>query len=227
MMNRTLFIGVLAAALAVSPAFAAKSHRSKAARPAAKKTVIDWEREAWGDTSPAKTAKKKPNRKAAAAKKKPAVTATVTLRPNVKKPPVVAKTEPPKPEAVKPEEKPTVATADSTGKKTPEELEKEAKAAKNPDQKMASYNQLLQGNPNYAYAGDVYKDMYNLARQNGADTLTQLQYAGKAAQMLSQGRSHGPVNPNDVRNLNKATDNLINQWIEEQTRKILSDAGRK
>jgi hypothetical protein len=214
-MNRTLFAGVLAAALAVSPAFAAKGHRAKAAhKPASQRSILDFEREAWGSDAPVKVVKKA-NPKARVGKKKTQEKSTVVLHPTVKVKPVAVKpVEPPKMAT-----KTTVATGNK-GEKTPEELEKEARAKKDPNQKLAEYDQLLQKDPNYPYAGDVYKDMYQLAKRNGADTLTQLKYAGRAAQALQQGRSHGPVNPKDVSNLNKVTDDLINQWIQDTIRQL-------
>jgi hypothetical protein len=231
-MFRTILAGLLAVTVAVTPAFAAqKKSARKPVKKVVRQSISDFEREAWGDTTPKKTVKKVTKKPAVAKTKKPAEQATVTLRGGTKPPVAVVKpvepgkAEPPKTEVKPDETKPeTVASAD---KKSEEELEKEAREQKDPKKALAAYNELLERNPNYQYAGDAYKNMFQMSQRGGADTLTQLTLAGKAAQNLQQGRSRGPVNPQEVQKLNKATDDLIQRWIEETTRQILSEAGKK
>ena len=231
-MLRTILAGLLAVAVAVTatPADAAKRVKRparKTVKKAVRPSITDFEREAWGGGATKKVVRKQV--KKAPAKKGEEVKATVTLSGKPKPAPTVklsdpaktAKTEP------KPEEKKPDAVAADTETKSEEEIEKAAREQKDPSKAIATYNQLLQRNPNYQYSGDVYRNMYQLSQRNGADTLTQLQFAGKAAQALEQGRSRGPVNPQEVQKLNRAADDLINRWIEETTRQILSEKGKR
>lgn len=226
-MLRTIVAGLLAVAVAVSPAYAAKGTKKSARKPvkkAVRPSIADFEREAWGGGATKKVVRK-PVKKAAPARKGEELQATVTLHGKAKPAPTVKLADPAK--TVKTEEKkPEVAAAD-TGNKSEEEIEKAAREQKDPSKAIATYNQLLQRNPNYQYAGDVYRNMYQLSLRNGSDTLTQLQFAGKAAQGLEQGRSRGPVNPQEVQKLNRAADDLIQKWIEETTRQILNEKGRR
>lgn len=235
-MVRTFLAGLLAVTLVVTPAFAAKKSaakktvKSKAAQKAPKKavrfTIEDFERDAWGDSAPKRVIRKSAVKKPAVAKKKEPLKPTVTLHGTTKKPPVAVTVTKPVTPTVTPKPTAVAATSDAATKDA-EDLEKEAREQKDPNKALATYNQLLEKNPNYPYSGDVYKNMYQLSLRNGSDTLTQLQFAGKAAKALEQGRSRGPGNPRDIQNLNRAADDLIQRWIEETTRKIISEAGQR
>ena len=215
-MYRNFILGLMAVALVVSPAYAGKkSARGKTAHPARKKVVhktgLDFEKEAWGDSTPSRVSQRKPTKKTTIADQKitkEKAQPTVKLNPGLKKPEKVAQ------------------TLDVKGK-TAEEIEKVAKAQKDPDQAIAAYTELVDTNPDYAYAGDVYRDMYRLSTQNGMDTPTRLKFAGKAAAALEQGRSRGRVDPREVQRLKRDTDKLINQWIEEMTQQIVKEYEKK
>lgn len=229
-MFRTLMAGMLAVALAITPAYAAKS---KAKAPT-KAKAQSWEDLAWGKPAP----KKKPVAKTVKkpAKVAPKAEATVKFNPKNKPKPVTLTKTPPKPESPKKEETAKTETdkeketkPEELASKSADELEKEARelAKKNPQQALGTYERLIERNPNYQYSGDVYSEMYRLAAKSNADPLTQMKYAGFAARDLQQNKSRGPVNQRDVQNLNRAVDDLTTKWIEETTRKILDEANRR
>jgi len=216
-MNKTLFAGLLAVALAITPAYAAKTKASSKKTVAHKAPKVSLEDEAWGGT-----AKPKPKAKAPVktAKKGSALTPTVKLD----------KTAPPKPViAAKPTTPPTTdikpaTDTSATDGKSAEELEKVAQteAKKNPKAALSTYEKLVESNPGYAYAGDVYADMYKLSQKTGADTLTQYKYAGLAAQKLESGLSRRPVTQQQLQQYQRLEEKLQNQWIETEIRKIMA-----
>jgi hypothetical protein len=217
-MHKTLFAGLLAVALAITPVYAAKTKthtKKKAAAHKVSKTPI--EDEAWGGTSKTKHPATKPAAKTA--KKGSALKPTVKLdKMTPSKPVVAAKPTPAPTTQVKP------AADNSTDNKSAEDMEKQAhtEAKKNPKAALATYEKLVQNNPNYTYAGDVYADMYRLSQKTGADTLTQLKYAGMAGQKLQAGLSRRPVTQQQILQYQRLEEKLQNQWIETEIRKIMA-----
>lgn len=117
------------------------------------------------------------------------------------------------------EEQPAQLTA-----KEQEELEKagQKKLAKNPKAALQDFKKIISANPNYRYAGDVYMNMYQAAERTNADLLDRIQYAGKAAQALELGRSRRGVDKGLAAKYNGLTDQLINKWIDIETKKIMA-----
>jgi hypothetical protein len=220
-MHKTLFAGGLAVALALSPAFAATTSHKKAKHTAttkkkavAKKSMED---EAWD--SPAKKAPAKN----AAPKKPGAKSKDAALKPTVK----INQESKPAPVAVNP--KPGASAATKPGdpaldNKSAEDLEKLARtqSQKDPKSALQTYEKLVQNNPNYAYSGDVYANMYQLAVKSHADLLTQLKYAGFAGQKLESGMSRRPVSPQEVQKYKRLEDDITNRWIENEIRNIMA-----
>lgn len=230
-MVRMIVAGLLAVALAVTPAIAAKkSVKSKAAgsKKAVRLSVQDFERDAWGGAVPRRGVQKRIRvKKPAVARKNDEVKPTVTLNENKKRPPVAVKPVQTLTPTVNTTPKPETAATANSDSKTAEELEKAARSQKDPNKALTAYTQLLERNPNYAYAGDVYKNMFQLSQRNGSDTLKQLEFAGKAAKALEEGRSRGPVSPRDIQNMNRAADDLIQKWIQDTTRQLMSEGSKR
>jgi hypothetical protein len=217
-MHKTLFAGLFALTLAITPAYAAKTKTSTKKAAAHKTSKVSVEDEAWGGTSKPKTVAKKPVK---TAKKGNELAPTVKLDKTAPpKPVITAKTPTPPTTEVKPA---TDNTAAADGK-TAEELEKiaQTESKKNPKAALATYQKLVESNPNYTYAGDVYADMYRLASKSGADTLTQLKYAGMAGQKLEAGLSRRPVTQQQIQQFQRLEEKLQNQWIETEIRKIMA-----
>jgi hypothetical protein len=220
-MRINLLAGVIVAVLALSPAYAATSKNEKKASAtkkhatSTKKTTTkkSMEDEAWSSDQ---SAKKTPVKKTTAKKDdklKPTVKVTKETTPAAKTKTADAKTKSPDAKDDNP--------ADI---KDAQDIEKLAKsqATKNPKAALSTYEKLIQGNPNYAYAGDVYANMYNLSVKTHADTLTQLKYAGFAGQKLEAGLSRSPVSMQQVQHFKLLEDQLTNKWIEDETQKIMA-----
>ena len=143
---------------------------------------------------------------------------TVTLKSKPVGDPTVALKTPDKPPSTSALTDPVSTAAD--GSKPAEELEKQAQRQRDPKQALTSYNKLLETNPNYAYAGDVYVSMYQLAERSHADTLDKLKYAGMAAQKLEAGLSRGKVNPQQINQFKRLEEKLTNEWITNEIAKI-------
>jgi len=222
-MKQTLLALSIAVALAASPAFAAKTKKAKTTHPKpAAKSQQALEDEAWSD-SPKSAKKPVPAKKTTTAKK-------TTDGPTVKLANSPAPAKPAAPE-VKPPDKPTVATTpenppastpDTTAGKSAQDLEKMAQSSKDPRQALATYNKLLETNPTYQYAGDVYSNMYNLSVRSHADTLDQLKYAGLAAKNLQAGLSRSPASAQQINHYKKLEEDLTNKWIQDEIQKIMA-----
>ena len=224
-MHRALLAGLLAVAMVVSPAYAATGHKknlkshAKPHKSSVNRAAL--EDAAWGGAK--KASKKTPAKKAV--KTDEALKPTVKLNDKQPKAIVAAKPE------TKPDTKPDAPKTDTVAApnpdaagKTAEDLEKSAQtdARRNPGGALRTYEQLLQNNPNYAYSGDVYANMYGLAQRTHADLLTQLKYAGMAGQKLQAGMSRRPVTQQQVRQFQNIEEALTNKWIEIEIQKIMA-----
>jgi len=218
-MKPTLSAWAMATLLAVSPAYAVKGKKGKVAPKKAAHTQKSIEDEAWGGSG---TKAKKPVAKKTVAVKKGTPNPTVQL--NTAPPPAAAVVKPPVKPTVQTQPDPNSPTAAATdpSTKSAEDLEKAARNTRDPQQALATYNKLVQSNPNYAYAGDVYANMYNLAVRSHADTLDQLKYAGMAADKMQAGLTRTPATAQQINHFKQLEENLTNKWIQDEIQKIMA-----
>lgn len=105
-------------------------------------------------------------------------------------------------------------------------LAKDIREHKNVKDTLTQYDQFLDANQDYKYAGDVYMRLYNVSVQQHMDVLQQLKFAGKAADELKAGRSARGANQQLIDRYSGVEDKLIDQWIQTEIRKAMQEAGK-